>query len=246
MKGATHLSTQNNPKHNSRRVVTLPILLTLGDRIANSDWDSLTKQTIWAACTTGFFGSFRMGEILAPQAADFSPNTHLTWHCVKESSPTSILIRISQPKSGEQNGEYVDIFPFPGYNCCPVLALKNLKDKQHANGLTNDDLPVFRFTDTHFLTMHHLNSILASLLSDICTPSLNTISCHSFRAGIPSTISLFPDLATSDLIKGWGRWHSDCYQRYTRLKLPQKQNIFAKITTALRTVATDTTHMLQA
>jgi len=237
MKGSGNLTSQNNPRHNSRRVVTLPVLLTLGSRIASSKWDPLQKQVIWSACTTGFFGSFRMGELLAPTESNFSPTTHLTWNDVRASSPTSILIRISQPKSGEPGGEYVDLFPFLGFHCCPVLALKNLREKQQAQGMTDDTLPVFRFTDRKYLTMHTLNQILASLLQDMCTTGINTISCHSFRAGIPSTLSLFPDLATSDLIKGWGRWHSDCYQRYTRLKLPQKLNIFEKITTALHTVA---------
>jgi hypothetical protein len=49
-------------------------------------------------------------------------------------------------------------------------------------------------------------------------------------------IALFPELAAMDLIKGWGRWASDCYQRYTRLKLPQKKNIFGHIAGALKTV----------
>jgi hypothetical protein len=62
------------------------------------------------------------------------------------------------------------------------------------------------------------------------------VSCHSFRAGIPSTLSLFPDLASSDMIKGWGRWESDCYTRYTRLQLPQRERIFGYIADALTTV----------
>jgi hypothetical protein len=38
---------------------------------------------------------------------------------------------------------------------------------------------------------------------------------------------------TSDDVKGWGRWSSDAYQRYTRLKVDQKRSIFEKIITAL-------------
>jgi hypothetical protein len=47
-------------------------------------------------------------------------------------------------------------------------------------------------------------------------------------------LKLIPDLATSDMIKGWGRWESDCYSRYTRLKLPQKESIFGQISGALQ------------
>jgi hypothetical protein len=44
---------------------------------------------------------------------------------------------------------------------------------------------------------------------------------------------MFPDLVTSDQIKGWGRWQSDCYMLYTRLSLLEKEQIFGKIKQAL-------------
>jgi len=97
-------------------------------------------------------------------------------------------------------------------------------------------MPVFRFPSGAFLTTAHLNKVLATLLQNECTPGRDSISCHSFRAGIPSTVSMFPELASSDLIKGWGRWKSECYTLYTRLQLPQRANIFSKIAVALRSV----------
>ena len=103
-------------------------------------------------------------------------------------------------------------------------------------GTYHPSLPVFRFKSGANLTAAHFNKVLASLLSDICAQGGNTISCHSFRSGIPSLISTFPDLATSDLIKGWGRWKSECYTLYTRLQLCQRSNIFDKIATALKSV----------
>ncbi len=78
-----------------------------------------------------------------------------------------------------------------------------------------------------------MNKTLASLLSDLCVDGKDSISCHSFRAGIPSILSMFPDMVTSDQIKGWGRWQSDCYQLYTRLSLMEKEPIFGKIKQAL-------------
>ncbi len=78
-----------------------------------------------------------------------------------------------------------------------------------------------------------MNRTLASLLSDLCVDEKDSISCHSFRAGIPSILSMFPDMVTSDQIKGWGRWQSDCYQLFTRLSLMEKEQIFGKIKQAL-------------
>jgi hypothetical protein len=92
---------------------------------------------------------------------------------------------------------------------------------------------VFRFASGKNLTPSRSNKILASLLTDICSPTTNTITCHSFGAGIPSALSLHPELASSDNIKGWGRWQSDCYTRYTRLHHSQKRAIFEKISAAI-------------
>ncbi len=237
IKGATHIFTSCPTSVNTRQVVSFPLLLVLGHKIATSDWDGLTKQTYWTLCTTAFFGSFRLGEILAPLESEFSPASDLTWMDVRASSPTSILIRIKQPKSGEKEGEYVDLFPFDNYNCCPVLALNSLREKQLAVGMSDPSLPVFRLQNGRNITRQYFNRTLAQLLPDLCQPGKNTILCHSFRSGIPSTLAMFPHLASSDLIKGWGRWASDCYQRYTRLKLPQKAGIFTQIATALRSVS---------
>ena len=239
LKGLTHrsLTTAKSP---TRRVMTFSLLLTLGHKIANSPWVPLSKQVIWTAAVIAFFGSTRLGEILASEEKEFSPSSDLTWSDVQATTDTSFLLRIKQPKSGEKEGEYVDIFSFSGYHCCPVKALKKLKELQISAGVYDPSKPVFTFGSGAYLTPSRLNKILSTILQDVCVPGMDSISCHSFRAGIPSLLSLFPDLATSDMIKGWGRWASDCYSRYTRLQLPQRERIFATIADALRTVQSPT------
>jgi hypothetical protein len=235
LKGLTHeaLTTAKSP---TRRVMTFPLLLILGHKIAVSPWKPLSKQVIWAAALTSFFGSTRLGEILASEEKAFSPTSDCTWEDLQLTTSNSFLLRIKQPKSGEKEGEYVDIFPFSGYNCCPVKALQKLKNLQTMEGVFNIKKPVFTFGSGIFLTTAKLNRVLSTLMSDICSSGIDTISCHSFRAGIPTLLSLFPDLATSDMIKGWGRWSSECYVKYTRLQLSQRERIFASIATALRTI----------
>jgi hypothetical protein len=237
LKGAEHSSESFISHPNTRRAMTLPLLLTLGRRIAATDWPALDKQVIWAAATTGFFGSVRMGEILASAEKSFSPASDLLWQDVRCSSPNSLLLHLKNPKSGIPGGEKVDLFEFPGYDCCPVLALKNLRDKQIQAGNTDESLPVFRFSSGKNLTCSIMNKTLAHLLPDFCVPGRDTISCHSFRAGIPSILAMFPDLVTSEQIKGWGRWQSDCYLLYTRLTLKEKEQIFGKIKIALQEAA---------
>ncbi|MFN9952710.1 MAG: hypothetical protein ACK55I_06395, partial [bacterium] len=57
LKGVEHSSLSYITNPNTRRVMTLPLLLTLREKIAQQDWDSLDKQVLWAASTTAFFGS---------------------------------------------------------------------------------------------------------------------------------------------------------------------------------------------
>jgi hypothetical protein len=213
--------------------MTLPLLITLGRRIAATSWPALDKQVIWAAATTGFFGTVRMGEILASAEKSFSPGSDLLWEDVRCSSSSSLLIHLKNPKSGIPGGEKVDLFEFPGYDCCPVQALRNLRAKQIEAGNSDESLPVFRFLSGKNLTCSVMNKTLADLLPDFCSPGLDSVTCHSFRAGIPSILAMFPDLVTSDQIKGWGRWQSDCYMLYTRLSLVEKEQIFGKIKQAL-------------
>jgi hypothetical protein len=237
LNGAEHLDSRFIHNPNTRRVMTLPLLITLGRRIAATSWPALDKQVIWAAATTGFFGTVRMGEILASAEKSFSPASDLLWKDVRCSSSSSLLIHLKNPKSGIPGGEKVDLFEFPGYDCCPVQALKNLRAKQLEVGNSDESLPVFRFSSGKNLTCAIMNRTLADLLPDFCSPGQDSITCHSFRAGIPSILAMFPDLMTSDQIKGWGRWQSDCYMLYTRLSLLEKEQIFEKIKHALVTVA---------
>jgi hypothetical protein len=52
---------------------------------------------------------------------------------------------------------------------------------------------------------------------------------HSFRAGIPSALAANPNAVSDMDIKNWGRWTSDSYLVYTRLKLKQKCALYSKI-----------------
>ena len=218
---------------NSRRVMTMPLLRHLGHKLSLSGWCTDTQLTIWAAVLIGFFGTARMGELLAQHEHSFDTSSTLTWACVQYRPDNSFLLHIWLPKSGAKEGEFIDIFPFPGHSCCPVKALLSHLQAQKKLGWGRIQDPVFTYPSGKFLTPSGLNAIFKSLLGDICDFERNSISCHSLRAGIPSALSRFPDLMSSDDVKGWGRWSSEAYQRYTRLKIDQKREIFMKISSAL-------------
>ena len=233
LRGANNLLMSSpNPPKNTRRVMTLPLLRHLGHRLSKSGWSRATQQTIWAAPTVAFFGSARMGELLADGDYSFNPSANLTWSCVKyRADSRSFLIHVRLPKTGSKEGEFIDMFSFPSSGCCPVAALLKHFEIQRACGLGRPQDPVFAFPSGKFLTTAGFNAILKVLMADICDFQRDSISGHSFRAAIPSALSRFPDLMSSDDVKGWGRWNSECYQRYTRLKVEQKMAIFQKIIT---------------
>ncbi len=62
------------------------------------------------------------------------------------------------------------------------------------------------------------------LLSKHISENAKNFSGHSFRAGIPSAL-----LASDSDIMVWGRWSSDSYKTYTRLKHSARITIFNKI-----------------
>jgi hypothetical protein len=54
-------------------------------------------------------------------------------------------------------------------------------------------MPFYMFKSGVCLTPTTFNKLLRDLLADIVKPNVSMISMHSYRAGIPSAISAFPD-----------------------------------------------------
>lgn len=232
IRGASHLATTaNSPSRPPRRAVTLPLLKILGHKLAAASWPIIDKQAVWACSVLAFFTSARLGELLAAKDDTFDPTATLCWADIKFRKDGSAIARARLPKSGRT--EYLDIFPFPGHGCCPMEALQLHRSLQQKAGLATTDGPVFRLMDGKNLTPQTLNRLLKSLLKDVVDYSKESISCHSFRAGVASTLARFPHLASTEDIRGWGRWDSSCYLKYTRLNLDKKKAIFKRITDAL-------------
>jgi hypothetical protein len=85
------------------------------------------------------------------------------------------------------------------------------------------------FPNGKFFTPSKLNECIRSLLTPLLGPAANNFSSHSFRAGIPAALADNPELAGQAAIMGWGRWSSDAYKTYTRLKYNQRKETFSKI-----------------
>jgi hypothetical protein len=226
--GAENLSIYDLMKKSTRKAMSLPLLRIIGHQIAKSNWSADSKLTVWTACVLAFFGSFRFGEILSNSCNSFCANETLLWNDIKFRKDNSILIHVKIDKCLNKNGSYVDIFEFKYKNCCPVVCLNALKSKKFSL-----NKPVFQFENGKNLCTAVLNKTLFQLLYPVLGNSASEITSHSFRAGIPSAMASFPDLTSKYDIQCWGRWSSDSYLKYTRLKAQQKKCIFEKIVNSL-------------
>ena len=235
LRGAENLQASKNlsaPRAN-RRVVTLHTLKIIGSKLATSCRPEVEKQCIWATCCTAFFGSARLGELLTQQETGYDPTANLLWSDVKIKKD-SVLIHIKLPKIRSTEGEFIDIFPFEGENCCPLAALKMHKNLQVKFGLFSPSGPVFRFSEEKNLSVASFNRILRALLKDVIPYGTDSITAHSFRAGVASALARFPEIASREDVQGWGRWKSDAFKVYTRFDDDKKRATFATISKILR------------
>jgi hypothetical protein len=229
LKGAKNLEFYKENRKPSRKAMTYPLLKVLCHQVATTDWPKFNKQVFWTALTVAFFGAFRFGELLSSQRYSFNKFETLMWEDIKFTNSSAILT-IKVPKSKNLKGEFVDIFEIPDERFCPVKALKALK--QSVKNFS-EKTPVFTFENGQFLTSEVVNTTLHALLTPILGDDAGQYSGHSFRAGLPSALASCPDLAADEQIKTVGRWSSDAFRLYTRLKYQQKRQLFEKILVAL-------------
>jgi len=228
LRGSSNLAhTLHSPVH-TRKVFSIALLRLLGHAISTQSWPGDSKKVIWACACVSFFGSFRIGELLASKENGYDLGSTLLWKNVRLKED-HCLIHIESPKSNAKEGEFVDLFPIPGEDCCPVSVLKTLSSLTKKSDLS----PVFSFTSVRPLTPPVFNQTLRDLLRPFLGQSADQFSSHSLRAAIPSVLATRPDLANDQDIKGWGRWDSPCYKRYTRLEFDRKRLIYNKISSAI-------------
>ena len=231
IRGAENLSIyKDNKSRGGRLAMSLPLLKILGNEIARSNWSKINKQVLWSACTVAFFGSCRLGELLSENENSYDPFTTLLWGDVIFHQD-SMVIHVKSPKSRVPQGEFIDLFRSHIENCCPFKSLSFL----YSITSTSDQptLPVFMFDSGKLLTKQKFNATIRGLLAAKFGKKSNLLSGHSFRQGIPSLLAKYPELVKDSHVMGWGRWCSDAYLSYTKLKTDQKRCIYEKIITLL-------------
>jgi hypothetical protein len=225
LKGAKNISLYANISKKSKFVMSLPLLKIIGHEIAMSSWTNDSKIVFWSACCVAFFGSFRLGEIL-PRSDNNIEN--LTWSRIKFTNMNSVVLNIRFPKViRNTSGDFVDLFKIENSSFCPYSALKSLAKIRQPE--IKQDRPVFQFANSRILSPKTFTSTMVSLLERHIGNSAKNFSGHSFRAAIPSALASSPSLASDSDIMLWGRWSSESYKAYVRLKHNARKEIFNKI-----------------
>ncbi len=172
-----------------------------------------------------------MGELLAKTKGGGEVK-NLKWGAVNFRPDGTALLNIRFPKIIKNvQGDFVDIFNLEGKNYCPVTCLKALA--KTASIGKNKQKNVFSFSNGDCLTTSQFTTELKNLLSNVFEPAIANLSGHSFGAGIPAALYNRPDIASESDVMSWGRWSSESYKLYTRLKLSAHKLIFDKIMCAI-------------
>ena len=239
IRGARHLADvkQASLGRPVRRAMTLPLMLILGHRIAESSLSEYRKQLVWTVALLALFGAFRVGELLTSEATTFTNVSLLarevTLHTLDTPAGPVDLVRVfvKSPKVRIGVGDEIEVFALQS-NLCPVQAVRRYIGL--AEALPEfQTRPFFRRQSGANYTKNDFNKDLKSLLcKDINYEEGDSISAHSFRAAIASHMLQW-GFAEAD-IQGWGRWSSQAYRRYTKLPVLARRRLAEQLHTCFQ------------
>jgi hypothetical protein len=225
LKGAENLELYENLHKKGKPTITIQLLRNIGTEIAKSNLSKRDKQVFWASLTLAFWGSLRMGEVLAKKTNQLATET-LTWNDI-EIEDDSCLVHIKFPKVSKKGGDYVQIFKVNGVKCCPVRAMKLLKE---LSGKIDGNISPFKLSNGKFLTQSLFSANLKLWASPYRSKDfIDRLTGHCCRGAIPRILASRPDLADEDDISVWGRWSSEAFKIYAKKSKMSRKVIFDKI-----------------
>ena len=213
------LSVKTIGENKHRLPVTPTILKLLKIFIKEQNFKKGKKLLLWTVCTSSFFGSFRIHEILCRNNRSFDPlccllsrDLTLVNTTINNKELAVLQFQLKQEKTSNNPTPTIIDLVESGGPLCPVSAYK--KWKQHSL-LSDPSLPAFRTEDGLQFTGANFNSFLRAFNQEKLPNTPGKITSHSFRAGLPSVLG---SLGYSDKdIQTTGRWTSRAFLAYTKL-----------------------------
>ena len=216
----------NKKRKNTRETIDFEALKKIKGEIFNQNTCKLFKKSLWAACSIAFFGCFRMGELVPKLENSTDKNFDLLWGDI-ELGKKHASIKLKSQKNNILKSQYIHIFKFKDDFTCPIKALKKLKKQAIKMDIFSKKKPVFKTGLKKNLTQRKINTFLKTQFPK------NRFSGHSFRAGVPSSLADFPNIANDWHVMGWGRWRSSIFLKYQNRTKKQSKWVFKKIEKAL-------------
>jgi hypothetical protein len=191
LRGAEHLAMYENESSLGKATISLALLKKIGSEIAKSKYSRKDKQVFWASCTTAFWGSFCMGEILAKNKNGVDRES-LTWKDVIMKKDYA-SVRVKRPKV-YKGTDIVSLFAIDGLKCCPIRAMKKLAELKGV-GDNGELLTQKVFT----------KQLKIWALPHTSEEFVKRLTGHCFRSAIPTILAARPDIVSEEDIKIWGR-----------------------------------------
>ena len=199
-----------------RRVMTFSTLQLFGHQLFKMDLPRLDKQVAWLAALWAFWGAARMSALLVDKFG-FDPLKAVYYRRIRWNGPDHFTAQLPMPKNSDLQTEVLDIRAFPDARYCPITQLDHLTDLRKELGPVTDDDLVFLKSNGKVMSMDDMNDLLKDALLPLFPDQPGFWSCHSFRAGLASTMSNHPELFSAEEIQAVGRWNSDAFKAYCRL-----------------------------
>ena len=209
---AQKLLTGMSKKYKSadlRHPITLSILrkiITVLPKVCNSQFEQVLFSSIFSLA---FFGFLRIGEITDSAGVD---HTIQVDDVQFDDNKNSVTVTIQSSKTDQYGyNETLQVMKNSDRIVCPVkqlLAYLVIRPKIQG--------PVFCHLNHKSVTRFQVSSILKSALS-FNGYNPDHYNTHSFRIGAATTAALMGK--TDDEIKLMGRWKSNTFRRYIRIKL---------------------------
>ncbi len=135
-----------------------------------------------------------MGELLSNKTTEINVET-FTWNDI-EFKDDSCLLHIKFPKVLKKGGDLIEIFKVNGLKCCPVRAIKQLR--QISNN-TETTVSPFVLSNGRNLTPSLFTTQLKKWAQLYEKPEfIDRLTGHCCRGAIPSMLASRPDMIDED------------------------------------------------
>ena len=187
------------------------------------DFSSTKHLACWCAMLLGFFGCFRLSNLVPAAKAQFDPLKHLTRDDIKfDGKYVLIFYKWSKTNQDSSSVSWIPICSSSDVRFNVIFFLKKLFDVVDAP----ENAPLFSYQNNVFHTKYSLTRLLDQLVFEAGL-TLADYSWHSFRRG--SAMFAFELGLDESAVQLLGDWKSPAFKRYLEFAFVKKADIAKKI-----------------